>query len=311
MTLPPLPRPYNIVIIGDVMIDHYVFGQVNRKSPEADIDVLDYASESQELGGAANVALNILNLGCHPTLISVVGADKAGEDLRRICLAKGIDPSYIIEDKNRKTTTKRRFFNGENQILRVDTEDTEDLQNVLEKEIISSLSSNLYKKGIDAIILQDYNKGVLTENLITDIIAFAHRNDIKIFVDPKFNNFFAYKGCYLFKPNLRELSHAYGVEDIHLNEVPLHAAQLMKEINAQKVIITLSADGIYGLASDYEGIIPVLKGAIKDVSGAGDTVISCLCVAELLGLSTKKAIEFANFCARKVCLQLGVKPIIL
>lgn len=309
MNLPALPRKYNVAIIGDIMIDHYVYGTVTRKSPEADIDILEYKSDSKALGGAANVALNILNLGCNPILISCVGDDTAGKQFNQIAIGKGLNLEYLIEIKSRRTTVKKRFFNEDAQILRVDNEDTSEVAVPIEQEIISSLSSAQYKYGLDAILIQDYNKGVLTSKVIHDVMQLASDHKVKVFVDPKEKNFFAYQGCFLFKPNKRELSLALGKSEISSNEIPKLAKELRQKMKMDKVIVTLSEEGIYGLAPDFDGIVPALPSNIKDVCGAGDTVISCLCVAELLQMSTQKALEFGNYGARSVCEQTGVKPI--
>lgn len=309
MKLPELDKKYNVVIIGDVMLDHYVMGEVHRNSPEADVRILDNHQEYSRLGGAANVALNIKELGSIPILMSIIGDDREADSLLQLCHDQHISIAEITQEKNRKTTQKTRFYNQNDQLLRVDREDTDPISDAQSDDLLTRLADLIQCKKVDAIILQDYNKGVLTTYNIPKIITLARQFDIKVFVDPKEHNFFAYRNCYLFKPNLREIAFAYKAE-IDINNVSPYAAQLQEALAAQSVVITLSEHGIYCLSEDYKGIRPCHPGTIVDVCGAGDSVISSVCIADLHDIKMAEIIELANYVAYNVCQSLGATPYI-
>ena len=195
-----------VLIVGDVMVDSYIFGHTNRISPEAPIPIVDVYKKESRLGGAANVALNIKELGATPLLCSVVGDDDAGHTFKKHLQANHIDPAFVILDQERKTTVKTRVVSRNSQLLRFDSEQRDPLDAKTELLLIDNIIDILYRTKPHVVILQDYNKGVLTPKVIASIIYNSNQMEIPVAVDPKKDNFFLYKGCTLFKPNLKEAS---------------------------------------------------------------------------------------------------------
>ena len=207
MQLPELFEAFNgkrVLVVGDVMTDAYINGQVNRMSPEAPVPVVDLQTQEQRIGGAGNVALNLIALGAKALLASVIGQDAAGQELQQMLTSAGIQTDALIVSAERKTTIKTRVLSNRKQMLRIDTEDQHDLTATEANALKNSLSKCL-EQGIDGIILEDYNKGILTKDLIEWVIAEANKRNIPTAVDPKKKNFLSYKHCTLFKPNLKEL----------------------------------------------------------------------------------------------------------
>ena len=200
-----------ILVIGDVMMDAYVLGKVTRISPEAPVPIISLENEEERIGGAGNVALNLVALGAKPIIATAVGSDSNGDKLTNLLKSNGISIDGIIFSELRKTTVKTRVVSNKQQLLRIDSEDTFPISKSEEEQLINRIR-NLIDQGIDAIIFEDYNKGVLTENLISKVIELARKNDIPTTVDPKKENFFAYQHVTLFKPNLKELK-----EGLNLN----------------------------------------------------------------------------------------------
>lgn len=300
-----------IVVIGDVMIDAYLSGSVNRISPEAPVPIVNFTKHENRLGGATNVALNLVSLGAQVSMVTLIGKDKGAKDLLDLCEKDGISTKGVVQSETRQTTVKTRVVGSHQQLLRIDQEQTDDINSEEEEELLVRVEK-LLKEGQDAIIFQDYNKGVLTASLIPRIIALSKRYNVISTVDPKHKNFLAYKGVTLFKPNLKELGIGTQIQIDYVNHPTqfVVATEKLKDIIYPEILfVTLSEHGVY--IEDIEGshAIPAHKRNIHDVSGAGDTVISvatlCLCV----NLKAKTVAEMANLAGGIVCEYPGVVAI--
>lgn len=300
-----------IIIVGDVMIDTYLNGGVNRISPEAPVPIVQFKSRDHRLGGAANVALNIKALGAQAFICSVVGKDEDGDLYTRLMNDNALNQRGIIRADDRITTVKTRVIGNNQQLLRVDHEQTDPISSLLEFSLIERVKEIADKEKVDAIILQDYNKGVLTENVIKTLIEFANENDIYTTVDPKKENFFAYSGVTLFKPNLKELKEGVG-EFFEMEEKDRFAEainKLREEVKAKMTFVTLSEHGVYMNAEDQHYFIPAHLRDIADVSGAGDTVISVATLCITCNLPPKSVAEIANLAGGLVCEKIGVSTV--
>ncbi len=300
----------NVLIVGDVMIDCYWRGSVKRISPEAPVPIFDLMAEENRLGGAANVALNVKALKANPILVSIIGNDAAADTFENLLHYAEIDEQYILRDSNRPTTCKTRIVAGSQQMLRIDAEMTTDLESEMETRIITTIQTVLAEKHIDVVILQDYNKGVLTPRVIKKTIASAREKNIPVTVDPKNKNFWSYKNVTLFKPNLKEISDALQHKvSTTLDELNAASLILKEKLNAEQILITLSEKGLYFNNGTGGKIYPITPRNISDVSGAGDTVISvvALCIAAKMNDSTLA--QLANLAGGIVCEYAGVVPI--
>jgi len=299
-----------ILVLGDVMIDAYLEGKVNRMSPEAPVPIVSFSSQEQRLGGAANVALNLLSLGANVTICSVIGADTSGTDLQNLMHKQAISTEGLVSSVHRKTTVKTRVIGNNQQLLRVDNEQVNDILKSEEEELIVKIEA-LLRTGFDAIIFEDYNKGVLTETLIKKVIDLAKKYKVITTVDPKEKNFFAFKNVTLFKPNLKELRD--GVKrmvDVH-DKIDFEAAvqEMNMELKAENIFVTLSEHGVFIQNSSSKHYIPAHIRNIADVSGAGDTVISVATLCLVAGLPIDKVAAFANLAGGLVCERVGVVAI--
>ncbi len=297
-----------IVVVGDYMLDRYVWGSVGRISPEAPVPVLDVYKDEQMPGGAGNVVLNLLKLDISCQTVGLIGDDTNGMLLKLELEEHGADTKGLLATSERTTTVKTRFSTGRQQMLRVDRE----VKTIPSKETQERLLEKALAviNGADAIILQDYNKGVLTKELIHGIVKYARENDIVITVDPKEKNFFEYKGVSLFKPNLQEASRSLGRAIEDEDELLEAGKELLDRLEADKVLITRGSDGMSLFTSDGKvENIPTVAAEISDVCGAGDTVISILTAALAAGFSGVDAAKLANQAAGYVVGCLGVVPI--
>lgn len=298
----------NVLIVGDVMLDSYVWGTVNRISPEAPVPIVAAQKRENRLGGAANVALNIKAMGAKPILCSVIGNDSNGKLFSQLIKKEQLTAEGIIIVNDRPTTSKTRIIGNHHQMLRIDEEVTNAISDAQSKKLFQLISKIISTKKIDALIFEDYDKGVLSKNLIEELIKLAKKNSIPTSVDPKKNNFLAYKNVTLFKPNLRELKEGLKLEtDLSVPKNLKNAIQLLsKTLNCSICLITLSERGIYISQGKSEYWLPAHIRTISDVSGAGDTVIA---VATLC-LAAKSSLEFmaalANLAGGLVCEKLGV-----
>ncbi|MFC2134031.1 D-glycero-beta-D-manno-heptose-7-phosphate kinase [Bacteroidota bacterium] len=297
-----------IAVIGDMMLDGYYWGDVNRISPEAPVPVIEVGEEFFRFGGAANVALNIKTLGGIPIPIGIVGKDNDGKIFRSLLSDVKMKSDGIIFDSTRPTTAKTRVIANNQHVVRIDKEEREYISPVLEKKIINFLT--IIVKDLDGIILQDYNKGVLTETLIKKIITLGNKHKKIIAVDPKFNNFFAYSGATIFKPNKKETEDALSIRLDTKISTKKAGEKLMKKLKVKYVMITLGQDGVAIFdGSKPEMRIPTKARKIRDVSGAGDTVISTLTLALAAGANIYEAAYLANYAGGLACEEVGIVPI--
>jgi D-glycero-beta-D-manno-heptose-7-phosphate kinase len=297
-----------IAVIGDMMLDGYFWGDVKRISPEAPVPVLEVEDEFFRFGGAANVALNILTLGATPIPVGVIGNDSYGNIFSSLLKEKNIEDNGIIIDNDRPTTTKTRVIANNQHVVRIDKESKAYISNKIESKISSYLESVLGK--IDGIILQDYNKGILTPSLITKIISLANKKNILITVDPKFDNFFEYKNVTVFKPNRKETETVLGIRIKDNKDISSAGRNLLQKLNSEFVLLTLGEEGIAVFEKgDKERRMPTKARKVADVSGAGDTVISTLTIGLAAGADIYEACFLANYAAGIVCGEVGIVPI--
>jgi rfaE bifunctional protein kinase chain/domain len=314
MTLEALFDSFNgkrVLVLGDVMTDAYLHGTVNRMSPEAPVPVVDYQFEEQRIGGAGNVALNLQALGATPIIASVVGKDQPGEQLLELFKAAQMSTEAIVTSSARKTTIKTRVLSNSKQLLRIDTEDQHDL-NAQETQDLKTAILRHLENGIDGIILEDYNKGVLTSELIAWIIQEANQRNIPTAVDPKKKNFLSYQHCTLFKPNLKELKEGLGLSfDYSKNPEALDNAlvELQKQLQNQFSFVTLSEHGVqlFDGTTQYKNPAPLRN--IADVSGAGDTVIATASLCLICKAQPQLIAAIANLAGGLVCESPGVVSI--
>lgn len=301
----------NVLVIGDVMIDAYMWGNVNRISPEAPVPVVSISKKENRLGGAANVALNLQTMGANPILCSVIGVDDGSKIFFDLLKKQKLSAKGIFKSKDRATTIKTRVIGGNYQMLRVDDE----IETALNKKETAALTEQIKRLAIsekaDVIIFEDYDKGCITPELIKNIVAFAKQKNIPTVVDPKKKNFLAYSGVTLFKPNLKELKEGLKLDFDHSNikELEKVASDFSKKQNINTLLITLSEKGIYTHNSKTKALIPAHIRNISDVSGAGDTVISVAALCLALNLSPTLSATLANLAGGLVCEKVGVVPI--
>lgn len=299
-----------VAVVGDMMLDSYFWGDVKRISPEAPVPVVEIDDEFFRFGGAANVALNILSLGGIPLPLGVIGNDNDGRIFSNLIEKEGIDSTGIIIDKSRPTTAKARVIAGKQHIVRIDKESKQNINKKTEDKLLESFKNEL--DSIDAIILQDYNKGVLTPRLIESIIGIAKKNKITITVDPKFNNFFKYTDVTVFKPNRKETEDVLAAKLFNDEEINKAGHKLLEKLNSKYVLLTLGEKGIalFQKGKKKEIRIPTKARKVSDVSGAGDTVISTLTIALASGAKIDEAAYLANYAGGLVCEEVGIVPIV-
>jgi len=299
-----------VLVIGDVMIDHYIYGHVNRISPEAPVPILHKSNFEYRLGGAANVALNLHALGATPILMGVVGEDYLVEIMQDLLCENGILKSYLLTDKNRKTTLKSRVISNGQQLLRIDNEDTFDLKRELAEDIVLTVKDYISTLDIDGIVLQDYNKGILTPYLIRSIIELANVKEVPVIVDPKFDNFHCYADATIVKPNKIELEKALGIvvdpEDPFLFS---YMQKLRVKMNIECLLVTLSQNGIAYVTKNEQKKIAALPRNIIDVCGAGDSVLSIITCAHLARMNYSEIGLLANIVGGLSCEIPGVSKI--
>jgi rfaE bifunctional protein kinase chain/domain len=299
-----------VLVIGDVMIDSYVWGNVNRISPEAPVPIVNVKKQEKRLGGAANVAQNILSLGAKPVLCAVVGADNEAKTFVQIVQQQGMTAEGILESADRVTTIKHRILAGSQQLLRIDSEHTHLISPEANERLLQRIKT--LSEGANAIIFEDYDKGVLSEQLIQEVITFAKTKGIPTIVDPKKRNFLNYKGTTLFKPNLKELKEGLHLEINEQELIPSlknAVAKLQSQMPCEKIMVTLSEHGVYIADNQKEHHIPAHRREIADVSGAGDTVVSIAALCLAANLPLYDIANIANLGGGIVCEHLGVVPI--
>ncbi len=300
-----------VAVIGDVMLDTYWWGKVDRISPEAPVPVVAVSKKEQRIGGAGNVALNLHSLGAAVSVISVLGKDDDGEQLTKLFAENNINTKYLVYSPQRITTNKIRIISRNQHMMRLDAELTNDITATDEEKLLTAFENFIAAENPDVVVLEDYNKGVLTENVIAKIISHCKKNNILTTVDPKRKNFFSYKGVDIFKPNLKEVKEGLNLlsdevsenilKDIHL--------QLQQKLQHKISFITLSEKGVFYNDEKTAAIIPTHIRNVADVSGAGDTVIA---VASLVYAATKNVTlmaDVANIAGGLVCEEVGTVAI--
>lgn len=302
-----------IMIVGDVMLDIYMKGKVERISPEAPVPIVSVTEDFSRLGGAANVAQNLKALGANPIICSIVGNDEKANELINIIKEHNICDKGIVKSNERITTRKVRIIGNNAQMLRVDTEDTFDLTENEHNLLIKKINEIIKEENIDGIILQDYNKGVLTEALIREVVELSNKNGIPVGVDPKKKNFLSYKNVTFFKPNLKELKEGIGAntKNDEIEDIIKAADMLQEKLKCRYIMTTLSERGV--IIKDYETDIfhhiPAHLRKIADVSGAGDTVLSVAMLCLVCKQNTYNIAALSNLAGGLVCEELGAVPI--
>jgi D-glycero-beta-D-manno-heptose-7-phosphate kinase len=301
-------RSKRIAVVGDVMVDKYLWGTVARISPEAPVPIVEVEKETERLGGAANVANNVKSLGGWPLLIGVVGDDANGTLLTKLLSGQECPIDGIVRDASRPTTIKTRVIAHNQHVVRIDNEQKRDISPAVQEQILSVLRSTI--ASLDGIILEDYNKGVIVAPLIHQIIEMAREHGKIVTVDPKFQNFFEYKNASVFKPNRKEVEEALGMKLTSDERVHEAAVLLKKKLNAENVLITLGEQGMSLLDNQNSLLhLPTRARHVADVSGAGDTVIATLTMALASGASIQESASLANFAGGVVCGEVGIVPI--
>jgi len=298
-------------VIGDVMLDTYWWGHVDRISPEAPVPVVALDKREYRIGGAGNVALNLVSLGAQVTALAVTGADDDGLLLKGLFEQAGIKTNFLLQSSSRITTNKVRIISRNQQMMRLDSETTKDLTAADEQALLQQVEQYILQEKPQAIVLEDYNKGVLTENVIKSVIALCKQHGVITTVDPKRKNFFAYQGVDIFKPNMKEVKDGLNllVEDVNMTTLSDIHRQLQEKLHHRISFITLSEKGVFYHNHENARIIPSHLRNIADVSGAGDTVIA---VASLIYTATKSIdlmAEVANIAGGLVCEEVGTVAI--
>ncbi len=300
-----------IVVVGDVMMDAYLIGKVTRISPEAPVPIVNLRTEEDRLGGAANVAMNLQAMGAHPIMCSVIGKDRDGKKMLNLFENSNISTDGIVLSEDRITTVKTRVLGNNQQLVRIDSEQI-DLIKKQEEDALIEAFSKVVEQGVDAIIFEDYNKGVLTPRVIQSLIAISKIKNIPTTVDPKKDHFFDYKGVTLFKPNLKELVEGVDVSidfGKHPESLDRAVDLLEKQLDNEISFITLSEFGVFIKQGEKRLQFPAHLRNIADVSGAGDTVISVATLCLAVGLDISYIAQIANLAGGLVCEETGVVSI--
>ncbi len=302
---------FRVLIIGDVMIDAYLWGAVERISPEAPVPVISVGKRENRLGGAANVGLNIRALGAEPVMCAVIGEDEKGNIFRQLLKKRGMTDEGILSSNDRKTTVKTRVISNDQHLLRVDDEETLPLNPKLEQDFIEHIEGLLANQTFHAIIFEDYDKGNITPAIIERTTQLANEKNIPTLVDPKKRNFDAYRNVTLFKPNFKEICEGVKLDLPKGDFKALEQATntLKKQLNAKYIMVTLSELGVFILNDEGYYQIPAHIRDIADVSGAGDTVISVAACCLAAGVGPEQVAYISNTAGGLVCEKVGVVPI--
>jgi rfaE bifunctional protein kinase chain/domain len=298
-----------IAVVGDLMLDRYYWGSVHRVSPEAPVPVVEVDTESVRFGGAANVANNIQALGGKAFLIGLVGDDHPGTMFTKMMKEQALDTAGIVVDASRPTTIKTRVIAAGQHVVRIDNESKAECADFYRTKLLDAVRTNI--ESLDGIIIEDYNKGVVTREIIHAVIAAAVEHGKPVTVDPKFNNFFEYKNVTVFKPNRREVEDATGAKLKTIGDVERAGKSLLESLQAKNVLLTRGEEGMSLFQSD--GTIthlPTTAEVVQDVSGAGDTVISTLTMALVAGGDITESCMLANSAGGVVVGAVGIVPIL-
>lgn len=304
-------RRTTALVVGDVMVDAYLWGRVERISPEAPVPVVQVTERSARLGGAANVALNMKALGATPIVVSVLGADDNAGAAEHLFREQGLRTEGLLRSPGRRTTVKTRVISGHQHIVRVDEEQEDDLASGDAQHLVEQVKLLLRTEKPTVVVLEDYDKGVLTATTIAGIIAAAKEAGVPVAVDPKKRNFLSYRGVDLFKPNLKELREGLKTEVDPADDASVSkAVRLLEEkLGNATSMITLSEHGAYIHRKGEAHRIAAHRRKIADVSGAGDTVIAVAALALAQGLSPNDIAQLANLAGGLVCEEVGVVPV--
>ena len=300
-----------IGVVGDVMLDTYWWGKVERISPEAPVPVVAVSNKEQRIGGAGNVAINVASLGAGVSIISVTGNDDEGSQLITLLNQNNINTDYIYKSEDRITTNKIRIISRNQHMMRLDAEVTTSLNPSEEEKLITAFLKYATEEKPQLVILEDYNKGVLTEKGINEIISICKQHNILTAVDPKRKNFFAYQGVDIFKPNLHEVKESLNILGNRISEEILQDMHkhLKEKLHHAISFITLSEKGVYYESENEKAIIPTHIRSIADVSGAGDTVIAVASVVFAASKNIRLMAEMANIAGGLVCEEVGTVAI--
>lgn len=296
----------HICVIGDLMLDVFSTGKIERQSPEAPVDILDIQSSEDRPGGALNVCMNLQSLGVSTEIIGIVGDDFTAFRLEYLCDQYKIKRSGLYRDKGRITTKKTRYFHLNKQVLRVDHEVRTDISKETQNDLLKEINRAI--KISDIIILQDYNKGVLTYALITEIMHLAKKAKVPVFVDPKIDNIDAYKGATLIKPNRQEAEAQLGYKIKEIDTAKAASKVLLEKFKCQNILLTLGDQGMIFYNEEQLLHIPAKQLTVSDITGAGDTVISVMAALYSTGLPLESCIHYANQAAAETCKEQGVVP---
>lgn len=301
----------NVLIIGDVMIDSYMWGKVSRISPEAPVPIIAVHKKEKRLGGAANVALNIQAMGANPILCSVIGIDLEGQTFLDLLKKQKLSQKGILKSRDRITTEKTRVIGNNHQLLRVDEEIEEDISASETQQLLTLISYIIQHDKIDVILFEDYNKGLITPKLISKVVELARSKGIATCVDPKTKNFNAYKGVTLFKPNLKELREGLkmDVSSDNINELQRAISSFRVKQKFETALVTLAEKGVITNSRSVKEHIPAHIRSIADVSGAGDTVISVAALLVALKANPVVLAAISNLAGGLVCEKIGVVPV--
>jgi D-glycero-beta-D-manno-heptose-7-phosphate kinase len=301
----------NVLIIGDVILDSYLWGRVERISPEAPVPIVSVTKRENRLGGAANVAINIQSLGATPLLCSIVGNDAHSKTFVELMQVMNMSTAGIHHSKTRTTTVKTRVIGNNHQMLRVDDEIDDEVSSSDRAQLLKRISSIIAEEKVDVIVFEDYDKGVISKLLIEQVTGLAGKKKIPVAVDPKKRNFNSYKNVTLLKPNLKELREGMklDIEKFDINEIKNAAKKLSSTHSIETILITLSEQGAFVYNKKEQKHVPAHIRNIADVSGAGDTVISVAALCLALDLSPGTTAALANLAGGIVCEKVGVVPI--
>jgi D-glycero-beta-D-manno-heptose-7-phosphate kinase len=300
-----------VAVIGDTMLDTYWWGNVDRISPEAPVPVVAVTKKEHRIGGAGNVALNIASLGASVSMISVLGKDDDGEQLTTLLQQNNINTKYLVHSEHRITTNKIRIISRNQHMMRLDAEMADDMIAADEDRLLYAFENYIAAENPAVVILEDYNKGVLTENVIKRIISLCRKHGVLTAVDPKRKSFFTYQGVDIFKPNLKEIKDGLNIirDDINLSVLKDMHLLLQEKLNHRISLITLSEKGVFYQQENDADIIPTHIRSIADVSGAGDTVIAVAALVFAASNDIKLMAEMANIAGGLVCEEVGTVAI--
>ncbi len=299
----------HIAVLGDLILDRYVKGKVSRISPEAPVPIVQQKSLALHLGGAANVMANLVAMGAGCSLIGIVGKDESGVAIANLIGQSALRSAIILEDATKPTTVKTRIIAGGHHLLRIDEESEQDISSDVQQQLIEKLGRFFKEDPPDILIIEDYNKGLLTPHVIAEVLGLCDRLDIPVAVDPKRKNFFLYQQVDLFKPNLKEAQEALGIAHMDNVDIQTIGDKLFQHISCRTLMVTMAAEGIYLKDAVHWEIFPTKVRNVADVSGAGDTVISLAAICRALSLSHRAMALICNTAGGIVCEMPGVVPV--